>query len=288
MKDNRFLFAIEKMCKVLKVSRSGYYSWISKKPSRREVETRELLDQIRQIHNESRQTYGSPRIAAELRSRHIQASRPRVARIMKQAGLQSKIVKKFKVTTDSKHHYQVVENTLNRDFKVARPGMVWVSDITYIATGQGWLYLTIILDLADRKVIGWSLSRTLKARNTVIPAWRMAVINRPLVSPLIFHSDRGVQYCCHEFAGLLGTYPQVSRSMSRKGDCWDNAVAESFFKTIKTELIYDCKFQSIQQAKLAVFEYIEIWYNKKRRHSTLDYLSPEAFENKLWNYKKVA
>lgn len=276
------------MCKVLRVSRSGYYSWVRQKPSKREAENRVLLDQIRQIHTESRQTYGSPRIAAELKSRHIRASRPRVARIMKQAGLRSKIVKKFKATTDSKHSYRVVENKLNRDFKVDRAGKVWVSDITYIATRQGWLYLTVILDLADRKVIGWSLSRTLKASNTVIPAWRMAVTNRPLVSPLIFHSDRGVQYCCHEFAGLLGTYPQVSRSMSRKGDCWDNAVAESFFKTIKTELIYDCKFQSIQQAKLAVFEYIEIWYNKKRRHSTLDYLSPEAFENKLWNYKKAA
>ena len=282
------MFAIEKMCKVLKVSRSGYYSWLSHKPSKQEVENRELLDQIVEIHKESRQTYGSPRITAELRSRHIYASRPRVARMMKKAGLRSRTVKRFKVSTDSKHHYKVVENILNRDFTVDRPGKVWVSDITYIATGQGWLYLTIILDLADRKVIGWSLSNTLKARNTVIPAWRMAVTNRPVVDPLIFHSDRGVQYCCHEFADLLGTFPNVSRSMSRKGDCWDNAVAESFFKTIKTELIYDCKFQSIYQAKLAVFEYIEIWYNKKRRHSALGYLSPEAYGNILLNYKNAA
>ena len=288
MKDHRFLFVIEKMCKVLKVSRSGYYSWVSHKPSKREVENRELLDQIGKIHKQSKQTYGSPRITAELRSRHIYASRPRVARIMKKAGLRSKTVKRFKVTTDSKHHYRVVENLLNRDFKADRLSKVWVSDITYIATGQGWLYLTIILDLADRKVIGWSLSRTLKARETVIPAWNMAVTNRPVVDSLIFHSDRGVQYCCHEFADLLGTFPNVSRSMSRKGDCWDNAVAESFFKTIKIELVYGCKFQTIQQAKLAIFEYIEIWYNRKRRHSALGYLSPEAFEKILLNYKKAA
>lgn len=288
MKKYRFMFAIEKMCKVLKVSRSGYYSWLGHKPSKREVENRELLDQIVQIHKESKQTYGSPRITEELKARHIHASRPRVARMMKKAGIRSKTVKKFKVTTDSKHHYRVVENKLNRNFKVDQLGKAWVSDITYIATGQGWLYLTIILDLADRKVIGWSLSRTLKARNTVIPAWKMAVINRPVVGPLIFHSDRGVQYCCHEFTDLLGTFPNVSRSMSRKGDCWDNAVAESFFKTIKTELIYHCKFQTIQQAKLAVFEYIEIWYNKKRRHSALGYLSPESYEKVLLNYKNAA
>ena len=286
--ENQSVFAIEKMCKVVKVSRSGYYSWVRKKPSKRTVENQELLDQIRRIHEDSRQTYGSPRIAAELRSRHIQASRPRVARIMKKAGLRSKIVKKFKATTDSKHSYRVVENKLNRNFKVDRSGKVWVSDITYIATRQGWLYLTIILDLADRKVIGWSLSTSLKARDTVVPAWRMAVNHRPVAGSLIFHSDRGVQYCCHEFADLLGTFRNVSRSMSRKGDCWDNAVAESFFKTIKTEMIYDHKFSTIQQAKLAVFEYIEIWYNKRRRHSALGYLSPQAFENELLNYKKVA
>jgi len=192
------------------------------------------------------------------------------------------------VTTDSKHSYRVVDNKLNRNFKVDRPGKVWVSDITYISTRQGWLYLTIILDLADRKVIGWSLSRTLKARDSVIPAWRMAVTNRAVVGPLIFHSDRGVQYCCDEFATLLESFRKVSRSMSRKGDCWDNAVAESFFKTIKTEMVYDYQFQTIQQAKLAVFEYIEIWYNKKRRHSALGYLSPESYEQVLLNYKNAA
>lgn len=276
------------MCKVLKVSRSGYYSWLTRRPSKRATESSELLDQIRMIYKQSKQTYGAPRITAELNSAHFQASRPRVARIMKKQGIRSKTVKKFRVTTDSKHHYRVVENKLNRDFTVDTLGKAWVSDITYIGTGQGWLYLTVILDLGDRKAIGWSLSTSLKTKDTTMPAWRMAATNRPIARPLIFHSDRGVQYCSNEFSSLLESYEKVSRSMSRKGNCWDNAVAESFFKTIKTELIYNLKFQTIRQAKLAIFEYIETWYNKKRRHSALGYLSPESYAKQLMNYKKAA
>ncbi|MFC2126654.1 IS3 family transposase, partial [Bacteroidota bacterium] len=221
-------FSIEKMCKVFKVSRSGYYSSIGRRSSKREDENHQILDQIRHIHEDSKQTYGSPRIAAELRSQGIAVSRPRVARLMKKAQIRSKMVKKHVVTTDTKHRYPVVENKLNRDFSVDTIGQVWVSDITYIWTTQGWLYLTIILDLADRKVVGWSLSESLKAINTVLPAWWMATINRPITDHLIFHSDRGVQYACNAFAQLLETNRKVSRSMSRKGDCWDNAVAESF------------------------------------------------------------
>jgi transposase InsO family protein len=288
MKDHSSLFAIERMCSVLKVSRSGYYSWLKNTPSKREVENREILEQIRQIHHESRKVYGSPRITAELRSRDISVSRPRVARLMKKANIRSKTVKKFKVTTDSKHRYRIMDNKLNRAFKVDRVGKVWVSDITYIPTVQGWLYLTIIMDLADRRIIGWSISDSLKASDTVIPAWKMACINRPISEKLIFHSDRGVQYCCNEFAVLLAAQKKVERSMSRKGNCWDNAVAESFFKTIKTELVYDHKFMTKYQAKLEIFDYIEIWYNRKRRHSALGYLSPELFEKLLLNYKNAA
>ncbi len=276
------------MCKVLKVSRSGYYSWIKSRPSKWEVENREILDQIRQIHEDSKQTYGSPKITEELRSRQIKVSRPRVARLMKKAQIRSNIVKKFVATTDSKHRYPIVENNLNRNFKVDAIGKVWVSDITYIRTEQGWLYLTIIMDLADRKIIGWALSHSLKANETVMPAWRMAVINRPICDNLIFHSDRGVQYACNEFVQLLKTYPKVSRSMSRKGDCWDNAVAESFFKTIKVEMVYHHNFKTRYQAKIALFEYIEIWYNQKRRHSALGYLSPVEFEKLLLNLKLAA
>lgn len=282
------MFAIEKMCKVLNVSRSGYYSWLKKKPSKREVENQEILNQIRQVHLESRKTYGSPRITAELRSRDIFVSRPRVARLMKKTNIRSKTVKKYRVTTDSKHQHQTMSNVLNRAFKVDRIGKVWVSDITYIPTVQGWLYLTIVMDLADRRVIGWAISDSLKTNATVIPAWRMALINRPISEELIFHSDRGVQYSCNEFANLLRTNHHVVRSMSRKGDCWDNAVAESFFKTIKAELVYDHQFLSRGQAKLEIFEYIEVWYNRKRRHSALGYLSPELFGKLLLKYKYAA
>jgi putative transposase len=288
MKDHSSLFAIEKMCKVLKVIRSGYYSWLKNKPSKREVENQDILNQIRRIHHESRKTYGSPRITAELRSRDILVSRPRVARLMKKANIRSKTMKKFRVTTDSKHQYRIMDNKLNRAFKVDRIAKVWVSDITYIPTVQGWLYLTIIMDLADRRIIGWAISDSLRTSDTVMPAWKMACINRPISEKLVFHSDRGVQYSCNEFALLLDSDKNIDRSMSRKGNCWDNAVAESFFKTIKTELVYDHKFLTKHQAKLEIFDYIEIWYNRKRRHSALGYLSPELFEKLLLNYKYAA
>ena len=288
MKANCSKFPIEKMCKVFKVSCSGYYSSIGRKQSKRAVENRKILDQIHQVHKDSKQTYGSPRITAELRDRGIEVSRPRVARMMKKAQIRSKTVKRFKVTTDSKHRYQIVENKLNRDFNVDTIGQVWVSDITYIWTNEGWLYLTIILDLADRRVVGWSMSKSLKAINTVIPAWHMALINRSLTDQLIFHSDRGVQYACNVFAQLLGTNKKVSRIMSRKGDCWDNAVAESFFKSIKTEMIYHCNFKTRWEAKQAVFVYIETWYNRKRKHSALGYLSPEQYEKQLLNISIAA
>ena len=275
------------MCKVFKVSRSGYYSWIKRKPSKWDIENQKILEQIRQIHQESKQIYGSPKITEELRDRKVKVSRPRVARLMKKAQIRSKTVKKFKATTDSKHRYPIVENKLNRNFKVDEIGKVWVSDITYIWTQQGWLYLTIIMDLADRKIIGWSLSHSLKATQTVIPAWKMAITNRAIIDQLIFHSDRGVQYASNALAHLLETHPKVSRSMSRKGDCWDNAVAENFFKLIKSEMVYHFKFRTRDQAKMAVFEYIEIWYNRKRKHSALGYVSPEEFEIQLLNLNKL-
>ena len=288
MKANYSKFSIEMMCKVFKVSRSGYYSWIKHKPSKWDIENQKILEQIRQIHQESKQIYGSPKITEELRDRKVKVSRPRVARLMKKAQIRSKTVKKFKATTDSAHKYPIVENKLNRNFSVHSIGQVWVSDITYIWTVEGWLYLTIILDLADRKVVGWSLSKSLKAIDTVFPAWHMATMNRPITDQLIFHSDRGVQYACNAFAQLLESYQKVSRSMSRKGDCWDNAVAESFFKSIKIEMIYHTTFNTRQEAKLAVFEYIEIWYNRKRKHSALGYLSPEEFEKYLLNLSIAA
>ena len=276
------------MCKVLGVSRSGYYGWLKREPSKREVENRNLMEQIRNIHKKSKRTYGSPRITRELKEKNVYVSRPRIARLMRKAKIRGIAKKKFVATTDSKHNYSVAANLLNRSFTTSRQGDVWVSDITYIRTGGGWLYLTVIIDLWDRKVIGWSTSKTLKAQDTVIPAWRMAIASRPVTEKLIFHSDRGVQYACTEFKKQLFSNTLVIQSMSRKGDCWDNAVAESFFKTIKTEWIYRHKYATRKQAELSVFEYIETWYNTQRRHSSLNYLSPAEFGKMMNNQKMVA
>jgi putative transposase len=257
------------MCKVLRVSRSSYYSWRTRNPSIRSIENKKLSDRIKEIYKLSKKTYGSPRVTIKLLEEGYHVSRPRVARLMKKQNLKSIIRKKWVITTDSRHNYTIVENKLNRDFNVSRSVQVWVSDITYIKTFQGWLYLTVIIDLFDRKVIGWSFSRSLKAAHTTIPAWKMAVRNRMITGKLIFHSDRGIQYACHEFVNLISSYKLVERSMSRKGDCWDNAVAESFFKTLKVEHVYHHSYKTIKEAELSVFEYIEAWYNGNRIHTAI-------------------
>lgn len=274
------------MCKVLGVSRSVYYEWLKRKPSKREVENQNLMKQIRNIHKKSKRTYGSPRITRELEEKSIYVSRPRIARLMRKANIRGIAKKRFVATTNSKHNYPVAANLLDRVFTTNRQCEVWVSDITYVRTGEGWMYLTVIIDLWDRKVIGWSASKTLKAQDTVIPAWRMSIASRPISESLIFHSDRGVQYACHEFKSQLLANPKIIQSMSRKGDCWDNAVAESFFKTIKTEWIYRYKYTTRKQAEISVFEYIETWYNTQRRHSSLNYLSPVEF-GKIMNKQKM-
>jgi putative transposase len=266
---NDSVFPIEKMCKVLNVSRSSYYSWLMSLPSKRDLENLKLSDQIKKIYDISKRTYGSPRVTIALAEAGVHVSRPRVARLMKKQNLQSIIRKKWIVTTDSRHNFPVVENKLNRNFSVTRSGQVWVSDITYIKTSQGWLYLTVIIDLYDRRVIGWAFSRSLKAICTSIPAWRMAIRNRPITQVLIFHSDRGVQYACNEFKNILLSNKFVERSMSRRGDPWDNAIAESFFKTLKVEHIYHNLYKTFNEAELSVFEYIETWYNVNRIHTTI-------------------
>ena len=284
------MFSIEKMCKAFKVSRSGFYSWLNSKPSKRAIENQEILREISLLHKESGQTYGSPRISKALKAKNIPVSRLKVARLMKQADLKAKRIKKFKITTDSKHNYPVSENLLNRNFTATATGQAWVSDITitYIRTITGWLYLTVVLDLADRKIIGWALSKTMKAKDTTIAAFKMAVRNRPVVQSLIFHSDRGIQYACDEFRQELRAYPLIRQSMSRRANCWDNAVAESFFKTLKVECVYDYKFVDQQEAATTVFEYIEIWYNRKRIHSSLGYRTPAQMEEQLNQYALVA
>lgn len=277
------------MCKVLKVGRSSYYRWYSGDISKRKLENIQLTVSIKEIFHQSKKTYGSPRISAELKRRGHTVSKPRVAKLMRLNGLQSKIRKRYRVTTtNSNHKLAISANHLNRNFIPTALNKAWVSDITYIRTNQGWLYLTTILDLFDRQVIGWSLSETLLTKETIIPAWKMAIAKRKIESQLIFHSDRGVQYASKGFRKCLKGNHLITQSMSRKGNCWDNAVAESFFKTLKVELIYHQEYVTIQQAKLAVFEYIEVWYNRKRLHSSLGYNTPIEIELKFNQLKNVA
>ena len=276
------------MCKVLKVSSSGYYYWRKHPVGARQLEQTQLLDDIRRVHTQSQYRYGSPRIADELRERGVKASRNRVARLMHKAAIRSIMYKKYRVqTTDSSHDYPVAKNLLNREFRADKPGQKWVSDITYIPTREGWLYLTTVLDLADRKVIGWALSDNLKAVDTSVAAWRMALNNRRIEGELLFHSDRGVQYACTEFRAHLKGLPVV-QSMSRKGNCWDNAVAESFFKTFKSELVNHADFPTRTVARLATFEYIEGWYNRRRRHSSLKYQTPAQQESYFYTTPMAA
>ena len=251
-----------------------------------------LKKHLKKIYDESKGTYGSPRITAKLIKKGIQVSRPYVARLMKKMGLRSILAKKFVVTTDSKHHHQIADNILDRDFGAADIGIVWVSDITYVMAGNDWNYLTVIIDLADRKVIGWSLSKDMTAENTVLRAWLMAKRRRDIKEGFIFHSDRGhlegIQYACNQTRNIFSFHRNVVQSMSRKGNCWDNAVAESFFKTIKYECLNKFKFNSTEQLYKHVYDYIENWYNIKRIHSSLGYMTPLEKEIQLkFNFKKA-
>ena len=276
------------MCKVLKVSRSCYYRWYTGNISKRVFENQRLTQVIKQVFEESKRTYGSPRITANLKRQGYVISRPRVAKLMRKEGLRSKIKRRFRVTTNSNHGYSISENHLCRNFKPKTLNETWVSDITYIKTDQGWLYLTTIIDLFDRQVIGWALSKSLFTNETIIPAWKMAFTKRTIDKPLVLHSDRGVQYAIIEFRKLLKTNCLIIQSMSRKGNCWDNVVAESFFKTLKSELIYHEDYITIKQAKTAVFEYFETWYNTRRLDSSLDYKTPKEIELEFMNIKQAA
>ena len=244
---------------------------------------------IKDIFENSYQSYGSPRIKAELKALGFKVSKPRVARIMKANYLYAKRKRKFRATTDSNHKYPTAPNLLNQCFNVARVNQVWVSDITYVQTNQGWSYLTVIIDLFNRKVIGWALSDTLNTEDTVIKAWQMAIKNTTLTQPLIFHSDQGIQYASQRFTNLLKSYNDlVKQSMSRKGNCWDNAVAESFFKSLKVEWVYWHKYKLKSQAELSIFQWIETWYNTRRRHSYLGNRTIKEFEIDMYNQKLAA
>jgi len=267
---------VEKMCGIYEVSRSGYYAWEKKPESRREKERAELLKLVKGIFDEFKSCYGSLRICRELSRRGTRASRKRVAAIMKKAGLVARHRKKYKVTTDSEHSHPIAPNLLNRDFSVGLPDMTWLSDITYIPTDEGWLYLAATMDLYGRKIVGWSMDRTM-TRKLVCDALEMGIKRRNPGRGLLHHSDRGVQYASKDFRKMLEKNGMIC-SMSRKGDCWDNAPMESFFHTLKTELVNYRRFRTREEAKRAIYEYIEIFYNRKRLHSSLGYMTPEEFE----------
>ena len=281
MKQHKERWTIAKMAKVLGVSRSGYYAWAKRKKSRYAEEEQFLAKLVKAIFDSHYGRYGSPRIWYELKSRGWSVSRKRVARLMREKKLAARRPRKWAKTTDSNHDLPIADNILGRDFHAAYPGEKWVSDITYLGTNSGWLYLTVILDLWDRKPIGWSIAEDLTAKQTC-RALEMAVINRPPRENLIFHSDQGIQYCSVEFRNTLYRLcPTVRQSMSRKGNCWDNACAESFFKTIKSELDELQRRCGKDQTRTAVFEYIEIYYNRCRRHSALGYAIPVALTNNI-------
>jgi transposase InsO family protein len=276
MRKHQEQFCLRKMAKIFEVSVSGYYAWKVRKLSRHAQTDSALVQRIKIIQQRHKGRYGSPRMWEDLRDENIKTSRKRVARLMRQNGLSAKTTKKWTATTDSCHTMPFAENILDRDFTATAPGTKWVSDLTYLKTTQGWLYLCVIIDLWDRKVIGWSLATDMSAVHTV-RALVMAAINRKPQHGLIFHSDRGIQYCSVEFRDALRhACPTVRQSMSRKGNCWDNACAESFFKTLKRELDGLGGRSTRKQVQLAVFEYIEVYYNRIRRHSTLGYRTPVA------------
>ncbi len=254
------------------VSRSGYYSWCSRGKSNRQRERERLIPQVKMIHEQARGSYGARRISEELTAAGESCGRTKAATLMQLANITAKQKKKFKATTDSKHNLPVAKNLLKRKFTVSQPDKVYCSDITYLWTSEGWLYLAVVIDLFSRKVVGWAVSRRMK-KQLVINALQMAVFRRRPEPGLIFHSDRGSQYCSHAFQKMLTNY-QMKSSMSRKGNCWDNSVAESFFGSLKTERVYDSRYSTREEAKSDVIDYIEMFYNSNRRHSYFGYITP--------------
>jgi transposase InsO family protein len=267
------------MCKVLKVSRSGYYDWLSRDSSPRKLDELKLARIIEDIHQGSRKTYGSPRIHRQLKALGVPCSRSRVERTMKKFGIRAKTKRKYRATTDSKHSFPVAKNLLARKFDVPTENKVWVADITAIWTEEGWLYLAALLDLFSRKVVGWRMSDRM-TRGLTMEALEMAIKRRKPGKGLLHHSDRGSQYASDDYQALLTDHGMVC-SMSRKGNCWDNAPMESFFHTLKTEHVYWERYATREQATRSISIWIETFYNRTRLHSTLDYKSPDAYESGL-------
>ena len=274
--NHRDSHSVEKMARTLGVTRSGYYRWFQKPCSKRKQRDDVLVEVISSIQKDSKGRYGSPRVTEALKRRGYRVGHNHVARLMRENGLQVRRRRRFRSTTNSKHSHPVAENLLNRQFDIKEPNRVWVSDITFVATAEGWMYLCIIMDLASRKVVGWSLGHRMKA-SLVMDALMMAITHRRPPGGILFHSDRGSQYCSLAVRRRLKRYHFI-QSMSRKGNCWDNAPAESFFKTLKNELWGHKAFATRRIARMAIFEYIEMFYNRQRLHSSIGYHTPEEYE----------
>lgn len=279
-------FPIDMLCEVLEVSRSGYYRWLHAQPSARDEQAERLRLEIKAVHNESRGTYGSPRVHAELQARGFEVGRNRVARLMAEMGITGRRPPRFCKTTDSRHDHPIAANLLERDFNPPAPNQAWVADITYIPTVSGWAYLAVVLDLFSRRVIGWAVADHMRAE-LVLEALDRALGTREVGDELVHHSDRGSQYAGTKHRAELERRG-IQCSMSAKGCCYDNAVAESFFATLKKELVYRTKWLDYAEASLAISEYIQVFYNRWRRHSTLGYMSPNNFEAQHAREAKLA
>jgi transposase InsO family protein len=270
-------YTIVALCRNLEVSKAGYYSWRGRKPSARDRADDELSEQIRAIHRDSKQRYGAPNVHATLRKQGVRIGRKRVARLMKSHALRGKKASRRRViTTESTHNYPVAPNVLNRQFEQSAPNRAWAADITYFSTKQGWLYLAIVLDLFSRRVVGWSMSQYIDAE-LVLSALSMGIQTRLPAPGLLVHTDRGSQFACRDYRSFVEAHA-ISASMSRKRDCWDNAVVESFFASMKCEIKPEQVWSTRSEARSQIFEYIEVWYNRQRQHSSLGYLSPAEFE----------
>jgi transposase InsO family protein len=276
IEDHQEDWPIQRQCQVLQVTRSGYYAWQKRPISATAQKRAELTRQVQTVYAQNRRVYGAPRIHEELQASGHSCNRKTVAKVMKQAGLRSIMTRKFRVTTtDSNHPHPVADNIVNRHFDPEEPNRVWTADITYIPTQEGWLYLAAVKDLYSRKIVGWSMSDGMESR-LVVDALQMAIRRELPGDGLVAHSDRGVQYASEHYQRILNQN-QITCSMSRKGNCWDNAPMESFFSTLKRELVHHEDYHTRNQARQSLFEYIEVFYNRVRRHSALGYLSPVQF-----------
>jgi transposase InsO family protein len=272
-------FSVKAMCRVLGVARSGFYAWCSRPPAVRHQQRAERDKQVAQAYSARKGRSGAPRLCHDLRDAGWLCNRKTVAASMQRQGLRAKAARKFKATTNSRHSLPVAQNLLKQDFTASAPNRKWVGDITYLHTEEGWLYLAVIIDLYSRRVIGWAMGERMTA-DLACDALRMALWRRKLPKGVIVHSDRGAQYCSMAYQGLIRAH-HLRCSMSAKGNCYDNACAESFFHSLKVECIHGERFMSRVQMRETVFEYIETDYNRQRRHSTLGHVSPEAFEARM-------